>query len=70
MQHNVWLSDAELIKEASVICLEMFGTAVIKMLDYSQKIKVCKQLRSMFGSGFKQLGKEMHLEANNIREML
>ncbi len=70
MRHSVWLSDAELIKEAVGICLEMFGTTSIKMLGYSQKIKVCKQLRSMFGTSFKQLGRVMRLEANNIKEML
>ena len=70
MGHEIRLSDTELRREASGICLESFGTASVGLLTIAQKLQVCKLLRSRFGASYKQLGRVMHLDSDTIKEML
>ncbi len=70
MGHEIRLSDTELRREASAICLERFGTASVGLLTVAQKLQVCKLLRSRFGASYKQLGRVMHLDSDTIKEML
>ena len=70
MGHEIRLSDTELRREASGICLERFGTASVGLLTIAQKLQVCKLLRSRFGASYKQLGRVMHLDSDTIKEML
>ena len=70
MGHEIRLSDTELRREASGICLESFGTASVGLLTIAQKLQVCKLLRSRFGASYKQLGRVMHMDSDTIREML
>ena len=70
MGHEIRLSDTELRREASAICLERFGTASVGLLTIAQKLQVCKLLRSRFGASYKQLGRVMHMDSDTIKEML
>ena len=70
MGHEIRLSDTELRREASGICLESFGTESVGLLTIAQKLQVCKLLRSRFGASYKQLGRVMHLDSDTIKEML
>lgn len=70
MGHEIRLSDTELRREASAICLERFGTASVGLLTVAQKLQVCKLLRIRFGASYKQLGRVMHIDSDTIKEML
>ncbi|HIR82431.1 MAG TPA: hypothetical protein IAC98_01380 [Candidatus Cryptobacteroides pullicola] len=70
MGHEIRLSDTELRREASGICLERFGTTSVGLLTIAQRLQVCKLLRSRFGASYKQLGRVMHMDSDTIREML
>lgn len=70
MGHEIRLSDTELRREASGICLERFGTSSVGLLTIAQRLQVCKLLRSRFGASYKQLGRVMHMDSDTIREML
>lgn len=70
MGHEIRLSDTELRREASGICLESFGTASVGLLTVAQKLQVCKLLRGRFGASYKQLGRVIHLDSDTIKEML
>lgn len=70
MGHEIRLSDTELRREASAICLERFGTASVGLLTVAQKLQVCKLLRSRFGASYKQLGRVIHIDSDTIKEML
>lgn len=70
MGHEIRLSDTELRREASGICLERFGTTSVGLLTIAQRLQVCKLLRSRFGASYKQLGRVMHLDSDTIKEML
>ena len=70
MGHEIRLSDTELRREASAICLERFGTASVGLLTIAQKLQVCKLLRSRFGASYKQLGRVIHIDSDTIKEML
>ena len=70
MGHEIRLSDTELRREASAICLERFGTASVGLLTIAQKLQVCKLLRIRFGASYKQLGRVIHIDSDTIKEML
>ena len=70
MGHEIRLSDTELRREASGICLERFGTASVGLLTVAQKLQVCKLLRGRFGASYKQLGRVIHIDSDTIKEML
>lgn len=70
MGHEIRLSDTELRREASAICLERFGTTSFGLLTIAQRLQVCKLLRGRFGASYKQLGRVMHLDSDTIKEML
>ena len=70
MGHEIRLSDTELRREASAICLERFSTASVGLLTIAQRLQVCKLLRGRFGASYKQLGRVMHLDSDTIKEML
>ena len=70
MMQNLRLNDSELRKEAAKICMDTFGTPSVDILDYHQKLQICKILRRKLGAGSKQLGRIMNLDPVNIKNLL
>ena len=70
MMQNLKLSDSDMRKEAAKICMDTFGTTSVDILDYRQKLRICKMLHERLGAGSRQLGRIMHLDPVNIKNLL
>ena len=64
------LSDSDLKKEAVKMCLNMFGTASVNMLDHGQRLLVCKSLRKEFGAPANQLARVMDIDAEYLKMLM
>ena len=67
---KVRLSDSDLKKEAVKMCLNMFGTASVNMLDHGQRLLVCKSLRKEFGAAANQLARVMDIDAEYLKMLM
>ena len=70
MMQNIRMNDTDLRKEAAKVCMDTFGTTSVDILDYRQKLLICKILRKRLGAGSRQLGRIMHLDPANIKNLL
>ena len=52
------------------MCLNMFGTASVNMLDHGQRLLVCKSLRKEFGAPANQLARVMDIDAEYLKMLM